>query len=215
MSLTVQNALDAFGRYKRDVTDVRNATFIEWCDFVNKFAYRKVVGIDAERFMTTSDFTVTSEPQTSALPSDFEGINSFESGFYIVDDNGDDTAQRLAVTGFGSTKLGYYIQGTNVVFTGINDTKTIRLRYIPTPTKITALADFFTVDTLTGGAEIIPDEYLNYIVKAVDVFYAQWDEDPAAESLADFRFTNALDEFLGEIRKGPSAFGIPDYSANY
>ncbi len=216
MAISAQQALDAFGRYKRDVSDISNTTFLEWCDYVNKFAYRKLAGIDAERFMDQSNtYTVTTEPQTEALPSDFEHVESLEAGFYIVDDNGDDTTQRLSITGFGSTKLGYYIQGTNVVFTGINDTKTIRLRYIPVNTAITALADYFTIDTLVGGAEIIPDEYLNYIVKAVDVFYAQWDEDPAAESLADFRFTNVLNEFLGNIRKGPSAFGTPDYTVNY
>jgi hypothetical protein len=216
MALTVQNALDAFGRYKRDITDVPNATFIEWCDYVNKFAYRKIAGIDAERFIDQSNtFTVTSAPQTSALPSDFEYTESFETGFYVVDDNSNDTTRRLAVTGFGSSKMGYYIQGTNVVFTGIDDSKTIRLRYIPVNTQITALADYFTIDTLITGAEIIPDEYLNYIVKAVDVFYTQWDEDPNAESLADFRFVNVLDELLDNIRKGPSAFGTPDYSVNY
>jgi hypothetical protein len=98
-----------------------------------------------------------------------------------------------------------------VVFTEV-DGEDILLRYIPNNTAIDALTDYFTVDTTSGGVEIIPDEYLNYVIKALDVFYTQWDETSGAESLADFRFTRVLNEIIDNIRKEPDAHQLNDFS---
>jgi len=214
MALQVQTAYNAFGRLKRDISDVPLATFNEWADFVNKFAYRKLISVDPERFLSSTTFTVSTHPQTESLPADFKNVLPLGAGFFVRDSNGDDTERELARTGFGSNTPGYYITGTNVVFTGM-DSETIVLRYIPTQAQIDDLTDYFTVDTLVGGVEIILEEYLEYAVKAIDVLYTQWDDDVSSESFADARFVRILSEMIDNFRKDPDVYGIYDFTNNY
>jgi len=215
MSLLVSDVQTAFGRRKRDITDVPAATFYEWADFVNKFVYRKLRGTDPERFMQSTTFTVTSDPQTSALPADFRDVQPLGTGFFIRNSDGTDSERTLGRTGFGSTSLGYYITTTNVVFTGLGNSEVIVLRYMPTQTKLTQSTQYFTLDGLTGGVEVIPDEYLEALIEALDVLYSRWDDNVSEESYADTRFVRALDELVNTLRREPDAFAIPDYSNNY
>ena len=136
------------------------------------------------------------------------------TGFFFIDDNGDATENTLTRTGFGSSKTGFYISKTNVVFTGI-ESSTYRLRYVPNPPTLDALDDYFTLDASASGDVIIEDQYLNYVVKALDVMYSQWDEEIGAESFADQRFINVLNEILDNIRKEPNAYSIPDFSITF
>jgi hypothetical protein len=214
MSLQVQTAYNAFGRLKRDISDVPLATFNEWCDFVNKFAYRKLIETDPERFLSSTTYTVTTYPQTESLPADFKNILPEGAGFFVRDSNGDDTTRELARTGFGSNVAGYYLSGDNLIFTGM-DSGTIVLRYIPTQTQITALTDYFTVDATITGTEIILEEYLDYAVKAIDVLYTQWDDDVSSESFADARFVRVLNEMIEGFRKDPDVYGLQDFTHNY
>lgn len=213
--LTVQVARDAFLRFKVDLSDISTNIFAEWCDFINRFIYKEASGIDPERFISTSSFTVTTIPSTQTLPSDFRDIQKTGCGFFFVDADGKDTDRALTQTGFGRRDRGYYIQGTNVVFTGIENNEVFTLRYIPTTTKLTALADFFTQNKLTGGKIIIDDEYLEYVVKALDVLYDQRDEEPGAESIADARFVRALNNLLDNLKKEPGAYQLDDFTLPY
>lgn len=205
--ITGADARTAFNRYKRDITDVGVSTFLEWLDYMNKFYYRKMIGVDPGRFVQTTDYTITTSPSTEALPSDFKTIGTYETGFYIVNDNDDnETATRLVRTGYGSKQIGYYIEGTNqVTFTGINASKTVRLRYIPVCA---------TIDETTDEI-LIPQEYQEYVMKALDVLYCQWDEEPGSESFADFRFVRLLNEMLDTIQREPAAYSLPDLSNYY
>jgi len=215
MTLLVSAVQSAFSRRKRDITDVPIATFAEWCDFANKFIYRKLVNLDPERFVKTQSYTISNSPETENLPSDFKHIKPEGCGFYYIDNNSEPTSTPLTRTGYGSVLRGFYITGTTVVFTGIESSETYTLRYIPTQTKIDAVTDYFTTDTLVTGTEIIPDEYLEMLVNDLDVLYNQWDEDTTSESLADFRFMRTLDEMLEDIRKEPDAYNIPDPVSNF
>jgi len=216
MAIQVSTAYTAFDEHKRDVTDVPLGTFYRWCDFVNKHAYRKLKGVDPERYINgATTFTVTTNPQTSALPATFRDIREKECGFFYIDSEGLDTETRLTKVSFGSRSKGYYINGTNVVFTGIESSEQYRLRFLPKITTIDAATDYFTLDTAIGGAEIIPDEFLEYIVKAVDVLYDQWDEEIGAESYADARFVRIMDELASHFKKEPDAYSLPDSTLNY
>lgn len=202
MAITVATLRTDLQLLKRDITDVSGDTFIKWCDYVNKFIYRKLIGTDPERLMQTQDYTVTESPNTQALPSGFRDINTYQSGFYYIDENNELTERRLARTGPGQRELGYYISGSNVTFTGFNSTENYRLRYIPEVSEITATTDTFD----------IPDEFNEYLLMAVDVLYNIWDEQPGAESLSDARFIRELDEFILNTRKEPGAYNMPDFS---
>lgn len=204
---TVAEARTQLELRKRDLTDVSNATFIQWADQINKFAYRIIVGTDPGRFMSTSSYTVVSSPSTQTLPADFFSIQTSDTGFFFVDGDGEQQRRRLPRTGFGSQLPGYYIDGTDVVFTGIekSDGQVFTLRYTAQTADLTATTDSF----------IIPDEYSLYLVNALDARYAVWDEDVSAEGFADARFARALDELLRNIRKEPGSYSQFDFTFMY
>jgi len=205
-NLTLTQCQSALERLKKDISDVSQATFIEWCNFANRQFYDYIVGIDPERYIDQSNtYTVTSEPQTSALPSDFYHIQPTECGFYEIDSNSKNTDKRLVRTGFGSQTKGYYIQGTNVVFTGMSGSEQFRLRYIPVLTTETALSDSIILDEI----------YLQAFVADLDVLYSQWDEESGMESLADFRFVRTLSALGQTIKKEPRAYALSDFSQYY
>jgi hypothetical protein len=48
---------------------------------------------------------------------------------------------------------------------------------------------------------IIDDYYLDYLVNALDVQYAQWDEQITENMVADQRFINSMSDLLSCFRK--------------
>ena len=86
---------------------------------------------------------------------------------------------------------------------------------MPEFTQFTAESDYFTLDALTGGAELVPDSKLRYLVDALDVLYTIWDEEPGAEGFADARFVRSLDQLLSHVKKEPSAYGLYDFTTYY
>lgn len=204
--ITLTQAKNSLARLKQDISDVPQATFIEWGNFGNRQFYDFINGIDPERFVNqATTFTVSAAPQTSSLPSDFMNIQPLGCGFFRIDDNGDDTDNRLVRTNFGSRTQGYYIQGTNVVFTGTDDNTKYRLRFIPILTTLTALSQTIILDEI----------YLQHFVLDLNTLYEQWDQDPGAESLADFRFVRSLEALGNNIKKEPGAYAIPDFANNF
>jgi hypothetical protein len=77
------------------------------------------------------------------------------------------------------------------------------------------MSDYFTIDKLTSGAEIIPEEYLELLRDDLARMYSLWDEDQGMEAFEDARFTRSLDEYLDTIRKEGRAISIPDFSSSY
>ena len=215
MAITVQQVYNSFARLKKDVSDVPLATFYEWCDWTNKDLYRRLSSVDSERFI--SEYTYTNPTETSyALPTDFNMMDVWGTGVYFYDSvQGKITEMRLPVTGVGSATLGYYIRGSSIYFTGSQQgTQTYIMRYLPNPTEIDGLTDYFTLDTTSVGKKIVEDEFLQVLVAAIDVLYCQWDEDANAEIYADQRYARLLSEMEGNTRRTPAVFGITS-SSNY
>ena len=204
MTISLLEAQTELEQELKDITDVPSATYISWCDYVNKFLYRKLSKADPERFIASQSYTVTASPSTQALPSSFRDVVPKGTGFFLVDTNGTQTDTQLCLTNFGSQDTGYYINGTNVVFTGIEASTIYTLRYIPEITAFTALGDLFCV----------PDEYNRCVLDGLKVQYFIWDEDSNSESTADFRFNRSLNELLANIKKNPNVGIINNYS-NY
>jgi len=140
-------------------------------------------------------------------------MKRFGCGVFEVDDNGDDTTNQVPMTEIGSIVQGYYINGGNIVFTGI--TGTYQVRYVPDITTIDALTDYFTLDTSISGVEIIPSDYTDFLMKALDVMYDQWDENVGMEGIADARFVRLLDEFARNINRSPAVYGLDDFSNSF
>jgi len=216
MALQVSEVRTQFEYLKQDISDVDAPVFLQWCNMIHRYAYRALKATEPQRFITSQSYTVSTTPSTQALPSDFRDMREEGTGFYYTDDDSELTPIRLPQTGRGSEQLGYYLEGSNVIFTGIEDTvgKTFVLRYIPNLTALSSTSSYFTLDTTNTGVEIIPDEYLDFVLQALDVRYSQWDEDTPSEGNADQRFTRVLDEMLGYYGRAPRVFSLPtDYFA--
>lgn len=204
MAITAQDLLTNYTRDKVDLNDVDNDLFLQWCDYLNKEVYRYVIQVDPMRFLSTTNYTVSSSPSAQNLPSDFKTIQVLGCGLYAVY-NGIPFPIPLPVTYYGATVPGYYFQGSQIVFTGFNTSTSLVLRYIPGLTTIDELTDTF----------ILPDEYLSTLERLVDRFYSIWDEDPEAEFLADERYQRALSELLDDITRGPAVYDISSLNAFY
>lgn len=214
MALQVQTVYDEFKAYKHDVSDVATSLFCTWADWLNKWTYRYFIGIDPERFITTTTFTVSGTPSTpysASLPADYKTMQPFGCGLFLVSNGSTNTSQQLAQTGFGSMQAGFYITGSTIVFTGITNATYI-MRYIPTITTIDAFTDYFTNTTASNGKEVIMPEYDQFAVKALDVFYSQWDEDIPMEGIADARFARIMSETGMDVRRTGGIYSTDDFS---
>lgn len=130
----------------------------------------------------------------------------------------DQTDNKLGITRYGSTKEGYYLEGPNIVFTGDKNQildQDYMMRFLPEPPTIDALSDYITIDKTADTAEIVEDRHLEYMTKAVNVLYEQWDNDPEMESIADFRFVRALGGLLDGYNRQPQISIIRNSSADY
>lgn len=189
----------------KDLSDVSETVFLEWMNFANRQFYNFIIGVDPERFITTSTYTISSNTDTQSLPSGFMNIQPVGCGFYQIDQNGNDTAYTLPMSGFGSSNKGFYISGDNVVFTGVTVGDQYKLRYIPILTTLTDMSD----------ETVLNEIYLESFRNDLNTLYQQWDEQPGAESLADFRFLRTLNELGNTIKKSPDAYYIPDFSNSF
>lgn len=218
MSLQVQNAYSAFSRYKKDVSDVSQELILDWCNNIYWYIYRRITKQTPDQFMLEYEIPYVSGITQYALPSDFGNLKSFGTGIYPVDKAGVPAGQTIPYSNFGSNALGYYLNNNNIIFTprvGNLFSYNPILRYVSKPFTLTSLDDYFTLDGTSSGQEVISLEFRDYVVKALDVFYSQWDEDPGAESTADFRFVRIMNDLLTDIRKTPSVFGIDGQMNNF
>ena len=203
--ITLNDVYNSFLTYKKDLTDIAQATFIEWCNNINNFAYRYLIGICPERFIKSTTVSYVSGTTNYALPSDFRDLTQYGCGLYVLNTDGT-TGQRLPITNFGSSTLGYYINLNRLYITGCNNSQTFTLRYMPQITNFTAMTDTFV--------NVIPSEYLKHIINALDVEYTQYDDDVNYEPIADQRFVRSLEELGRTIQQ--TNFGmLPDFTDNY
>lgn len=215
-ALQISTLRTAFENLKKDATDVGVALFSQWCDYINKHIFRVLIGTEPERFIKTSDYSVTSATDTYSLPADFRSIDTFGTGLFYVNDDGTITNRQLPRTSAGSSTPGWYLNKGNIIITPFpTNSLTYRMRYIPNISTLTAYTNYFTDDgTLTGNI-IVPDEYLEQMVMIMDKRYTWWDEDPSAEGNADQRYMNAVDEFISSIRRESNNIDMPDSSIDF
>lgn len=179
----------------KDISDVSNDVLYQIATDLNQFFYRKMFSVDPERFIATQSYSVSTSPSSQALPASFRDVQEKGCGFFIQNQDGSAGEERLTLTGYGSTLEGYYLNGSNVVFTGINSSKTIILRYIPTLTDISSLSDSF----------VVPDEFKELILEGLVLYYYRYNEDPR-EGEQDMRFARLLNDFLATLPKNPRVF---------
>lgn len=196
---------------------------------VNEFSYTTtslVAGWNRIK-VAKSAFTTTGSPSWSSLgylrliyTGGAASTDIFWDKLDLVESetNGNDqTDEKLGITGYGSKYEGYYLDGDEIAFTGtdqITDNYYV-MRFLPVPPTINELADYISVDASATGAPIVEDRHLEYFVKAVDVLYEQWDDDPSKESVADFRFVRALGGLLDGYNREPQISTMPSEIGNF
>jgi hypothetical protein len=134
---------------------------------------------------------------------DDEALTDTSTGAAVA--NGTATAfyesnEPLTPTGEGSSKVGYWLDGTNsqFVFTPMPDgTNHYRLRYIPTLTTLTALTD----------ETQIPEEYLEYARNFLNIYLQEYLSNIGGEQNANSRFVKDFNTFLNDIQEE-----VPNYN---
>ena len=151
----------------KDINDIVDAKLCQMASDLNQLLYKEMADTDPERFISTQSYTVSTSPSTQALPTSFRDVQNKGCGFFIQNTDGTASNTQLIPTGYGSKDLGYYISGANVIFTGINSTQTIVLRYVP------VLADITTV----AGTFCVPDENKELLTEGMVLYYYRYNED--------------------------------------
>lgn len=218
MATQLSTYLDQFELYKKDISDVSNDLFLQWMNNIADYLYGQLSDFQPENYITEYNFTISAGNNPSlTLPADFENIVGQGTGIFFYDSAGLITNRTLPLSGPGRTTYGYYRYKSTLRFTPNpwGGQQNFLLRYVPTRTRFTNTTDYFTLNAQTGGIEIIPQRFQEYIIKALDVQYDQWDEDPGAEGLADIRYVRVLDELLDKIRQTPAVYSFNDPSNAY
>jgi hypothetical protein len=200
------------GYLKKDLSDVDNDVFISWCRNIQRYIYRRLVNTDPSYYAKEQTYTVFNG--TQALPSDFGTIRSMDTGFFLVDTaTNQPTTKRLLPTNFGSYQPGFNLKGSSeVTFFSIPRPTQYVLRYCPKTVGVQNISDYFTLDGTNTTVEIVPDDFLEFIIKALDVFYCQWDEEVSAEGFADARFIRVMDDLFGEIQRTPEVYDMNPFN---
>jgi hypothetical protein len=207
-SITVAECRAEFLKRKKDTSDIDSisGTFLQWCNYLNRFAYRELASTQPEQYLKSYIYSLSAPQVTYGLPSDFQDINPQGTGFYLIDQDGKDTDVRLPITGFGSTQKGFYMNSSAVSFTPIpNDTVQYRLRYVPLLSELTSETDQM----------LIPKRFSMFIMDYLDSVYALWDEDNNAEVFNDARVVRTLTELLTHIKPDGQVAVLPDFSGDY
>ena len=207
-TLLVSSVSTIWRRQKRETSDVSEATFLDWCNWINLFLYREILKKDPEWFITTAEITDNLAETGEFLPNDFKQLRAFNTGMF---EEVNDVVQHDAwlITKAESELSGYYVNNNKVIFTPIERTEVreFQFRYIPIEPKITATTDYFIAP--------LTEAYIEVLIHDLNKFYEMWDENAGLESLADFRFSRSLDELLKSIRRTPQTYFFDDPSQDF
>jgi len=202
MAITVTSAKTRVEQKLGALSDVTEARWIAMAQDLNEILYDEMLNADPDRFKTTQNYTVTTDSQTSALPADYQDAKQWGCGFFVIDSDGKEQ-ERLIQTGFSSSNKGYYLDGSNVVFTGINASTIVKLRYVPMLTAISSMSSSF----------IVPDRFKELVTQGLIKIYYEEYEDPRQYD-ADAKFARLLGQLIDSIPRSPKVYNLSSrYSA--
>ncbi len=206
MAYTVAQAFAELLQRKKELSDVPSSLFLVWANYCNRYFYRQVTNIMPESYLKTQVYNVVSGVESYTLPTDFQDIIPAGTGLYEISNAGVNTSNRTAITNFGSTRNGFYLNLTSIIFTPKpTNSKSYNFRYIP------LLAD------LTGESSVflIPDRFSEHLMNVLDRCYAIWDETGDAEAFNDERIRASLDEIVSLINPIGQTYGLPAMMEDY
>lgn len=179
-------------RLEKRLGDIDDVTFlIQISEDLNQYLYSVAMGRDASQYLTTQDYTITSDPQTSAFPTGLQTFGLPNCGFFLKNSDGVVTDSKLPITGPGQSARGYFSQGANVVFTGLSN-QTVTLYYVPTLDEITT----------TSQSYFVEDRYKELILEGLVMYYYRYNEDPRTTQQEQV-FSRLESQFLTQAYRGP------------
>jgi hypothetical protein len=272
--ITVQQGIDRLQRqYSRNIGEISETLFLDFFNELNYLAYRALIGVNAQRYISQDTIAVVANTQAYSLPSDFKQLRSGsiggETGFFRTDtrtgevtamadagfggitvtassnlNNGDTVVHtdfadsnyngsftvsnvvsgayeingtftatgtgtwtssnipilpELQQTGFGETRIGYYLQNGKVNFTPVpTKAETIIIRYMPKLSKLTDPANSLVID----------EEHLEMVMNWLDKNYGQWNIDIFKETNGDARFIRGFNEMITDQHEDSLIFNL-------
>lgn len=206
--MTVAEARAEFLKRKKDISDVDaiSGTFLQWCNYINRYFYRQVTNIMPESYLKTQVYTTVIGTESYTLPTDFQDIQPQGTGLFEISASGINTDYRQAITNFGSSKNGFYLNLTSIVFTPKpTEVRSYNFRYIPLLSNLKAESDTF----------LIPNRFSEHLMNALDSCYNIWDEDANSELFNDQRFIRTMNEMVSLINPIGQAYLLPDFTTEY
>ena len=192
---------------RRDLSDIDDTLKIKAANYINQMFYEVWYNSDPEKFITTTEISVVDGTDSYDLPADFRTINTNQCGIFPKNqDTGEPLDDQLALTGYGSQLYGYYLAGTQAVFTPKpSQDFTYKFRYIPILAQLTDVGD--NMIFLTHHLEIVRDALL--------VWYDVNDEDYGREGIDDQRFARIRARFVDQIYQKPNIMSLPSLDRSY
>lgn len=163
------------------VDDIEDSVIYMWLTAIDQEAYKLLVDLFPEKYMSSSTISVVADTQEYSTPSDFgeSSLSANSTGLFKVNDSNLITyAYRF--TEFGSGDKGYYLDGDNVVITPKpTSAVTLTLRYIP------------EIDAITSDSDTLqaPDKYKDLIIEELFTKYNNREETGIAEISVSQRFS--------------------------
>lgn len=204
MAILVSTVQTKLTERLKDTRDLTSAQLISMAQDLNTLMYDEAVRQDSSRYITSTSYSVGSSPSTHALPSDLNSFNVDGCGLFVQDSSGNLTGEVLTKTGYGSKQRGYYLEGDNIIFTGIN-TVTVVLKYIPEIAEITTESDAF----------FVPDRYIAAVVQGMIAMYYRYEEDEERESLAWQKYDPLFARFLDNLGRGSKVILLPSFTQGF
>lgn len=196
--MTAGDIRTVFEDFKNEKID--DNKFYKWLNYVDQWLYQKLTTIDPERFILEASYSVNGGVSAYDLPLDFWHINGKDCGFFSV--AGTEPVAKFAPTAYGSRRVGYFLRGEQVCFTG-NLNGAVLLRYLPRRPVITA-----EDSALIGGAD-----FQEFYEQALTVQLAIDDEELNDEALARERLRSLLQDLFALFNRDQAALdlGVGDF----
>lgn len=206
-TITVADGWTAVQDVVKNINDLSTGQQLRLADIVDRQIRDEIAAVAPERLLTSTSIAVTAGTSGYALPATFQDVQDLGTGFYLLNTDGT-VNTRLAQTGFGSDTQGYYIDGTNVVFTPLPSTGAIvTLKYLAERTDFTVTTGLFC----TPNAK----RYLELVRQGLLVQYYIFKRRFDLKQFAEADYQALLDDMVKRITQTPQAFSLPKYQKSY
>lgn len=205
--ITVAQGWTSVERLVKNINDVSESARIEFANIVDEQIRDEIASVAPERLLTTTNISVSPNVDTYSLPADFEDTKESGAGFYRLDNNGN-VSRKLARTSLDSQVEGYYISGSDVVFTPTpQNSFTVTLKYLPERTEMTSTSDNFSVPNGIKYKELVRQGLLVQYY----LFKRRFD----LKQLAEADYAALIQDLQDNIKTIPNVQNVQDISASY